>query len=73
MENTDVFVSYGRGDDELFTKRLYGDLTSRGCKLWWRPSRDAKPRAHLHAGEKKLLAESLLENEVTREALRRKW
>jgi hypothetical protein len=35
MENTDVFVSYGRGDDELFTKRLYGDLTSRGFKLWW--------------------------------------
>ena len=34
MDDTDIFVSYGRGDDEPFTGRLYDDLTSRGFRLW---------------------------------------
>ena len=34
---------------------------------------DAKRLKALEAENKKLLAESLLENEVTREALRKKW
>ena len=35
MDDTDIFVSYGRADDEPFTGRLYDDLTSRGFRLWW--------------------------------------
>ena len=35
--------------------------------------RDAKRLKELDVRLKKLLAESLLENEVTREALRKKW
>ncbi|HMS83578.1 MAG TPA: NB-ARC domain-containing protein [Nitrospira sp.] len=32
---SDVFLSYARGDDEAFVKRLYKDLTSRGVAVWW--------------------------------------
>lgn len=30
-----VFLSYARGDDEPFMKRLYHDLTGRGFEVWW--------------------------------------
>jgi len=32
---TAVFISYARGDDELFAKRLYKDLTQEGFEVWW--------------------------------------
>jgi hypothetical protein len=32
---SDVFLSYARGDDEAFVKRLHKDLTSRGFDVWW--------------------------------------
>jgi hypothetical protein len=35
MNDTDIFVSYGRGDDESFTRRLYDDLSALGFTLWW--------------------------------------
>jgi WD40 repeat protein len=30
-----AFLSYARGDDEPFVKRLYEDLTSRNFRIWW--------------------------------------
>ncbi len=30
-----IFLSYARGDDEPFTKRLYHDLSARGFDVWW--------------------------------------
>ncbi|MBF0217153.1 MAG: TIR domain-containing protein [Candidatus Omnitrophica bacterium] len=30
-----LFLSYARGDDEPFVKRLYGDLTSAGFEVWY--------------------------------------
>ncbi len=30
-----IFLSYARGDDEPFAKRLYDDLTARGFDVWW--------------------------------------
>jgi len=30
-----VFLSYARGDDEPFVKRLYEDLTASGLDVWW--------------------------------------
>jgi hypothetical protein len=32
---TDVFLSYARGDDEPFVKRLYADLAAHGVRVWW--------------------------------------
>jgi WD40 repeat protein len=32
---TKVFLSYARGDDELFVKRLYEDLTKVGFTVWF--------------------------------------
>ncbi|MFH1197783.1 MAG: NB-ARC domain-containing protein [bacterium] len=32
---TKIFISYARGDDEAFAKRLYQDLTARGFEVWW--------------------------------------
>ncbi|RNC70124.1 MAG: toll/interleukin-1 receptor domain-containing protein [Desulfuromonadales bacterium] len=32
---TDIFLSYGREDDEPFVKRLYEDLNCRGFSVWW--------------------------------------
>ena len=34
-ERYDLFLSYARGDDERFVKRLYVDLSGRGLKVWW--------------------------------------
>jgi WD40 repeat protein len=31
----DAFLSYARGDDEPFVKRLCQDLTARGFQIWW--------------------------------------
>jgi len=33
--NTRVFLSYVRGDDEPFVRRLYEDLTARGFTVWF--------------------------------------
>ncbi len=30
-----LFLSYARGDDEAFAKRLYADLTNAGFEVWW--------------------------------------
>jgi hypothetical protein len=30
-----LFLSYARGDDEPFAKRLYADLTKAGFEVWW--------------------------------------
>jgi hypothetical protein len=30
----DLFLSYARGDDEPFVRRLYHDLTAEGFKVW---------------------------------------
>ena len=30
-----IFLSYSRGDDELFVRRLYGELTARGLSVWF--------------------------------------
>ncbi len=30
-----VFLSYARGDDEAFVRRLYDDLTARGFEVWF--------------------------------------
>jgi WD40 repeat protein len=30
-----LFLSYARGDDEAFVKRLYDALTARGFEVWW--------------------------------------
>ena len=30
-----LFISYARGDDEPFVKRLHDDLDARGFPLWW--------------------------------------
>jgi WD40 repeat protein len=30
-----LFLSYARGDDEPFVRRLHGDLTARGCDVWF--------------------------------------
>ena len=30
-----IFISYARGDDEPFTKRLYENLTNAGFMVWW--------------------------------------
>ncbi|HMF36346.1 MAG TPA: TIR domain-containing protein [Isosphaeraceae bacterium] len=30
-----LFLSYARGDDEPFVKRLYYDLSARGFSVWW--------------------------------------
>ncbi len=32
---TRVFLSYGRGDDEPFVKRLYADLITNGFTVWF--------------------------------------
>jgi NB-ARC domain/TIR domain len=32
---TSIFLSYARGDDERFVRRLYEDLTGRGHEVWW--------------------------------------
>jgi len=33
--STTIFLSYARGDDEPFVKRLYEDLTAHGYSVWW--------------------------------------
>ena len=40
-EQHDLFLSYARGDDEPFVRRLYHDLTARGFTVWW--DRDCLP------------------------------
>jgi hypothetical protein len=40
-EQYDLFLSYARGDDEPFVRRLYHDLTAPGFKVWW--DRDCLP------------------------------
>src|SRR5688572_9577980 len=30
-----VFLSYARADDEDFVRRLYGELTAAGFRVWW--------------------------------------
>ncbi len=30
-----LFLSYARGDDEVFVKGLYEDLTAEGFEVWW--------------------------------------
>ena len=36
MDGTcDLFLSYARGDDEPFVRRLYHDLSARGFTVWW--------------------------------------
>jgi len=30
-----IFLSYARGDDEPFAKRLYQDLSAHGFSVWW--------------------------------------
>ncbi|HPA17495.1 MAG TPA: toll/interleukin-1 receptor domain-containing protein [Verrucomicrobiae bacterium] len=32
---TRVFLSYARGDDEPFVRRLYGDLETAGFTVWF--------------------------------------
>ena len=32
---TKVFLSYARGDDELFVRRLYDDLKKEGFDVWF--------------------------------------
>jgi hypothetical protein len=32
---TTLFLSYARGDDEPFVRRLYDDLTARGFDVWF--------------------------------------
>lgn len=32
---TEVFLSYARGDDEPFVKRLHNDLTAAGFDVWF--------------------------------------
>ena len=32
---TRLFLSYARGDDEPFVRRLYGDLRARGFVVWF--------------------------------------
>src|SRR5262245_26154759 len=32
---TDIFLSYARGDDQPFVKRLYEDLIAHGFTVWW--------------------------------------
>lgn len=32
---TRLFLSYGRGDDEPFVKRLYDDLSANAFDVWW--------------------------------------
>jgi hypothetical protein len=32
---TKLFLSYARGDDELFAKSLYEDLSKEGFDVWW--------------------------------------
>ncbi|MDD1745083.1 MAG: toll/interleukin-1 receptor domain-containing protein [Candidatus Methanoperedens sp.] len=32
---TGIFLSYARGDDEPFVRRLYEDLTAHGFDVWW--------------------------------------
>jgi hypothetical protein len=34
-EHYDLFLSYARGDDEPFVRRLFHDLTDRGFQVWW--------------------------------------
>ena len=34
-EQYDLFLSYARGDDEPFVRRLFHDLTAPGFKVWW--------------------------------------
>ena len=30
-----IFLSYARGDDDAFVRRLFEDLTSKGFDVWW--------------------------------------
>jgi hypothetical protein len=32
---TSIFLSYARGDDEMFVRRLYADLTKAGFNVWF--------------------------------------
>lgn len=32
---TTIFLSYARGDDEPFVRRLYEDLTAHGFDVWF--------------------------------------
>jgi hypothetical protein len=34
-DKTDIFISYGRQDDEPFTRRLHDDLAAKGFRIWW--------------------------------------
>jgi NB-ARC domain/TIR domain len=34
-DKTDIFISYGRQDDEPFTRRLRDDLAAKGFRIWW--------------------------------------
>jgi hypothetical protein len=58
-----LFLSYGRGDDEAFVKRLYRRLTLEGFDVWWdrvrMPSRSLtflkEIREAVHAAERVLV------------------
>ena len=30
-----IFLSFARGDDEAFVRRLHGDLTNAGFEVWF--------------------------------------
>ena len=35
IDSYDLFISYGRGDDITFVKKLYSDLSKHGYKVWF--------------------------------------
>src|SRR5262245_9225081 len=35
MNKSDLFISYGRADDEPFARRLYDDLRAKGFSVWF--------------------------------------
>lgn len=35
MKTHRIFISYARGDDEPFVRRLHADLTAAGFQVWF--------------------------------------
>jgi WD40 repeat protein len=76
---TTVFLSYARGDDEFFVRRLYDGLTARGFDVWFdrvnMPSRGLtfhqEIRDAIAARDRLLLING--PNAVTSEYVRQEW
>jgi WD40 repeat protein len=76
---TSIFLSYARGDDELFVRRLYDDLTSRGFDVWFdrvsMPSRQLTFLQEIRdaiAGRDRLLL-IVGPNAITSDYVRQEW